>query len=48
MVVGLGGKIGDRLARGAETDREENRLLDAYQAGLIELDQLERRQGLLR
>jgi site-specific DNA recombinase len=31
-----------------EMDREEHRLLDAYQAGLIELPQLERRQGLLR
>src|SRR5215831_7496603 len=31
-----------------ELDREEHRLLDAYQAGLIELGQLERRQGLLR
>jgi len=31
-----------------EMDREEHRLLDAYQAGLIELRQLERRQGLLR
>jgi site-specific DNA recombinase len=31
-----------------ELDREEHRLLDAYQAGLIELDQLERRQRLLR
>lgn len=32
----------------ADTDREAHRLLDAYQAGLIELDQLERRQALLR
>jgi site-specific DNA recombinase len=32
----------------AELDREEHRLLDAYQAGLIDLDQLERRQRLLR
>ena len=32
----------------AEMDREEHRLLDAYQAGLIELGQLERREGLLR
>jgi site-specific DNA recombinase len=32
----------------AELDREEHRLLDAYQAGLIELQQLERRHGLLR
>jgi site-specific DNA recombinase len=32
----------------AEVDREEHRLLDAYQAGLIALDQLDRRQGLLR
>lgn len=32
----------------ADTDREEHRLLDAYQARLIELDQLERRQALLR
>ena len=31
-----------------ELDREEHRLLDAYQAGLIEFDQLERRQRLLR
>lgn len=31
-----------------EMEREEHRLLDAYQAGLIELGQLERRQGLLR
>ena len=31
-----------------EMDREEHRLLDAYQAGLIELQQLEQRQGLLR
>ena len=31
-----------------EMDREEHRLLDAYQAGLIELPQLERRQGVLR
>jgi site-specific DNA recombinase len=31
-----------------DTDREEHRLLDAYQAGLIALDQLERRQRLLR
>lgn len=30
-----------------EADREEHRLLDAYQAGLIALEQLERRQGLL-
>jgi site-specific DNA recombinase len=32
----------------AECDREEHRLLDAYQAGLIPLDQLRRRQELLR
>jgi hypothetical protein len=31
-----------------DTDREEHRLLDAYQTGLIALDQLERRQRLLR
>jgi site-specific DNA recombinase len=31
-----------------DMDREEHRLLDAYQAGLIELGQLERRQSLLR
>ena len=31
-----------------ELDREEHRLIDAYQAELIELDQLERRQRLLR
>ncbi len=31
-----------------EMDREEHRLLDAYQAGLIELQPLEQRQGLLR
>ena len=31
-----------------DTDREEHRLLDAYQAGLIGLEQLERRQRLLR
>ena len=31
----------------AEYDREEHRLLDAYQAGLIALDQLGRRQALL-
>ncbi len=33
--------LGRRLA---ELDREEHRLLDAYQAGLIALDQLERRR----
>jgi len=32
----------------AELDREAQRLLDAYQAGLIELEQLGRRHGLLR
>jgi uncharacterized protein (TIGR03067 family) len=32
----------------AELEREGHRLLDAYQAGLIEVDQLERRQRLLR
>src|SRR5262249_52423634 len=32
----------------AEVDREEHRLLDAYQAGLIALAQLQRRQALLR
>jgi site-specific DNA recombinase len=32
----------------AELDREEHRLLDAYQVGLIALDQLDRRQTLLR
>jgi site-specific DNA recombinase len=31
-----------------ELDREEHRLLDAYQAGLIDLQPLEQRQGLLR
>jgi site-specific DNA recombinase len=31
----------------AELEREAQRLLDAYQAGLIPLDQLKRRQGLL-
>jgi len=31
-----------------ELDREEHRLLDAYQAGLISLGQLDRRQALLR
>ena len=31
-----------------ELDREEHRLLDAYQAGLIAIDQLGPRQGLLR
>ena len=32
----------------AELDREEYRLLDAYQAGLVDLDQLRQRQGRLR
>ena len=32
----------------AELDREEHRLLDAYQAGLVDLDQLRQRQGRLR
>ena len=32
----------------AELDREEHRLLDAYQAGLIDLDQLRQRQARLR
>ena len=31
-----------------ELDREEYRLLDAYQAGLVDLDQLRQRQGRLR
>ena len=32
----------------AELDREEHRLLDAYQAGLVDIDQLRQRQGRLR
>ena len=32
----------------AELDREEHRLLDAYQAGLVDLEQLRQRQGRLR
>ena len=32
----------------AELDREEHRLLDAYQAGLVDLDQLRQRQERLR
>ena len=32
----------------AEMDREEHRLLDAYQAGLVDLDQLRQRQRRLR
>jgi len=41
-------EVQDLQKKLAEMDREEHRLLDAYQAGLIELGQLERRQGLLR
>jgi site-specific DNA recombinase len=40
--------IRDLQKKLAELDREEHRLLDAYQAGLIPLDQLGRRQELLR
>ena len=40
--------IRDLQKKLAEFDREEHRLLDAYQAGLIPLDQLGRRQELLR
>ena len=40
--------IRDLQKKLAEFDREEHRLLDAYQAGLIPLDQLKRRQELLR
>jgi len=40
--------IRDLQKKLVELDREEHRLLDAYQAGLIPLDQLGRRQELLR
>ena len=40
--------IRDLQKKRAECDREDHRLLDAYQAGLIPLDQLGRRQELLR
>jgi hypothetical protein len=40
--------IRDLQKKLAEFDREDHRLLDAYQAGLIPLDQLGRRQELLR
>jgi hypothetical protein len=40
--------LGSLQKKLTELDREEHRLIDAYQAELIELDQLERRQRLLR
>ena len=45
---GLGDDLAALKKHLAELGREEYRLLDAYQAGLVDLDQLRQRQGRLR
>ena len=45
---GLGDDLRALQKQLTELDREEHRLLDAYQAGLVDLDQLRQRQERLR